>query len=204
MDCVKLFLVYDIKMMGLEHLLKYPGENEAKVESLTNDTPINDDHDSGVLLKILCSHTRLIGVIFIPVILITILLEYFISFSINYLVWWKCLNWFQIQILATFATNCCFFTFYLLSFCCYCPREQGQYKNPTNYSGWKRPPIEEVCETLCHSACDSGKNSDQIYLKEQETYAHALKICYYSYRFCQNLQLIFPKYIQGIALMKLN
>ncbi|KAL2521455.1 Crossover junction endonuclease EME1B [Forsythia ovata] len=27
-------------------------------------------------------------------------------------------------------------------------REQGQYKNPTNSSGWKRPPIEEVMSKL--------------------------------------------------------
>ncbi|KAL0424456.1 UNVERIFIED_CONTAM: Crossover junction endonuclease EME1B [Sesamum radiatum] len=27
-------------------------------------------------------------------------------------------------------------------------REQAQYKNPANYSGWKRPAIEEVAETM--------------------------------------------------------
>ncbi|CAI9783884.1 unnamed protein product [Fraxinus pennsylvanica] len=37
----------------------------------------------------------------------------------------------QIQIQATFVTNCCFFALSQPLFCCYCPREKGQYKNPT-------------------------------------------------------------------------
>ncbi|CAK9151645.1 unnamed protein product [Ilex paraguariensis] len=31
---------------------------------------------------------------------------------------------------------------------CYCVREQGNYKNPTNYCGWRRPPVEEVLSKL--------------------------------------------------------
>ncbi|CAA2988804.1 crossover junction endonuclease EME1B-like isoform X1 [Olea europaea subsp. europaea] len=47
-------------------------------------------------------------------------------------------------------------------------REQGQYKNPTNYSGWKRPPIEEVLSkfTTHFSKVHSRHCADEAELAE--------------------------------------
>ncbi|CAI9758288.1 unnamed protein product [Fraxinus pennsylvanica] len=47
-------------------------------------------------------------------------------------------------------------------------REQGQYKNPSNYSGWKRPPIEEILSKLTthFSKVHSRQCTDEAELAE--------------------------------------